>query len=72
MREDTQGALSHPWEQGWRTVDDEVLERGERHTSAVWRLPRPISRVVAWWCDGAAVPASAFRRSREGRGEADR
>lgn len=100
MREDTQGALSHSWEQGWRTVDDEVLERGGRapaqcrrrprqreaalswklamvfsvqtHTSAVWRLPRPISRVVAWWCDGAAVPASAFRRSREGRGEADR
>lgn len=44
----------------------------QRHTSAVWRVPRPISRVVAWWCDGAAVPASAFRRSREGRGEADR
>lgn len=103
MREDTQGALSHSWEQGWRTVDGEVLERGERgerapaqcrrrprqrgaalswklamvfsvqrHTSAVWRLPRPISRVVAWWCDGAAVPASALRRSREGRGEAHR
>lgn len=33
MREDTQGALSHSWEQGWRTVDDEVLERGVESAS---------------------------------------
>lgn len=34
-REDTQGALSHSWEQGWRTGDDGVLERGGESASPV-------------------------------------
>lgn len=51
MREDTQRALSHSWEQGWRTVDDEVLERGERGERApaqCRRRPRQREAALSW------------------------
>lgn len=48
MREDTQSALSHSWEQGWRTVDGEVLERGERAPAQCRRRPRHREPAPSW------------------------
>lgn len=51
MREDGQGALSHSWEQGWRAVDDEVRERGERGERApaqCRRRPRQREAALSW------------------------